>query len=358
MKEQFKPTPKPKASKAKKFYATARGHGAPAIDTAWPDCRERVNQFQGAVFKSFPSRDLADAYLREQVGLAWSGGAVTDPNAKTVSGKIPPHCVVVESPQQNAPVAPVPPRTTVRPNAPAECISIESSEDDPDIPPNPPPSRLPPPPQHPPLPRPLAPSPPPPSSGPPAPSRPPPPLPSKPPSDALFILYFDGASKGNPGPAGSGAILYRSSHPASTALSALIPQKTTRRASASQTASATAGLTPVFQGSWYLGTSSTNNAAEYDAVENGLRAALRLGAKRVVVLGDSKLVVCQAKGEWKAKHPDMRERLGRVMKLARQVGYVRFDHVYREGNSEADALANRAVEERKSREEHLCADGT
>ena len=89
-------------------------------------------------------------------------------------------------------------------------------------------------------------------------------------------IKADGGSRGNPGIAGSGTVLYDAS---GTVLTSIAD---------------------------YVGT-ATNNVAEYRALLNGLEAARDLGATEVEVLMDSKLVVEQMSGRWKIKHPDMKE---------------------------------------------------
>src|SRR6476661_8161149 len=92
-----------------------------------------------------------------------------------------------------------------------------------------------------------------------------------------FIVEADGGSRGNPGPAGYGAVV-------------LDPE--TRAALAERSEA--------------IGT-ETNNVAEYRGLIAGLTAALELGARRVAVRMDSKLVVEQMKGNWQVKNPALRE---------------------------------------------------
>lgn len=128
-----------------------------------------------------------------------------------------------------------------------------------------------------------------------------------------FVLYADGGSRGNPGPAAYGTVIYDSSG------------------------------SKVVEIAEFLGT-ATNNVAEY----NGLVAGLRFLAEnfpdaKVEVRMDSKLVVEQMAGRWKIKHPDMRDLALIASKLfdAKQLRYV---WIPREQNSAADSLANRALD--------------
>ncbi len=133
-----------------------------------------------------------------------------------------------------------------------------------------------------------------------------------------FTIYGDGGSRGNPGPAGSGAIIRNE-------------------------AGEVVGTVSEF-----LGT-TTNNVAEYTAVLRGLAMlATMLGQKakdaEVHVRMDSMLVIRQMKGEWKIKHPNMRPLAEKVSELVRLFGSVSFEHVYREHNKDADRLANEAMD--------------
>jgi len=89
---------------------------------------------------------------------------------------------------------------------------------------------------------------------------------------------------------------------------------------------------------------ATNNVAEYRGVIAGLASARALGARRVHVRADSKLVICQLGGQWKVRQ----EHLGPLWREARALadGFdrVRYEHVRREFNGHADALANRAMD--------------
>lgn len=126
------------------------------------------------------------------------------------------------------------------------------------------------------------------------------------------ILYFDGASKGNPGPAGWGYILH---------------------------------LEDGGEVSGYgsLGT-ATNNQAEYRGLIEGLKKALELGVEKVIVKGDSQLVVEQMKGNYRVKNPNIRPLYEDAMKTAHVFKKVVFAHIPREKNKIADRLANKGAE--------------
>ncbi|KAH0700694.1 hypothetical protein KY284_014909 [Solanum tuberosum] len=126
------------------------------------------------------------------------------------------------------------------------------------------------------------------------------------------ILEFDGASKGNPGLAGAGAVL--------------------RAADGSM----------VFRLREGVGV-ATNNVAEYRGVILGLRYALEKGFKHIKVKGDSKLVCMQTQGIWKCKNQNMAELSKIVKELKDQFMSFQINHMDRESNTEADAQANLAV---------------
>ena len=130
-----------------------------------------------------------------------------------------------------------------------------------------------------------------------------------------LLIHTDGAARGNPGPAGLGAILR----------------------------DAETGAT-VAELATYLGV-RTNNVAEWSAVDAALDEALRVGATHVDLRMDSELVARQISGIYKVKHPDLKPIHARVMgKLARLEGYT-VGHVPRALNADADRLSNVAIDQ-------------
>ncbi|GAB4854803.1 hypothetical protein Ancab_039735 [Ancistrocladus abbreviatus] len=126
------------------------------------------------------------------------------------------------------------------------------------------------------------------------------------------IIEFDGASKGNPGQAGAGAVL---------------------RAEDGSTV-------------WRLREGvgiATNNVAEYRALLLGLKYAVERGFKHVLVRGDSLLVCKQVEGLWKTKNQNMADLCKEARKLKDKFTSFRVEHVAREFNSDADAQANLAI---------------
>jgi len=128
----------------------------------------------------------------------------------------------------------------------------------------------------------------------------------------LYLLEFDGASKGNPGKAGAGAVLR-------------YPD-----GSVAYTLKEGVGV-------------ATNNVAEYRALIRGLKVCLDKGIDRVHVRGDSNLVCMQIQDKWKTKNANIAELSKEAKELKAKFREFHIDHVLREFNSEADALANAAV---------------
>lgn len=128
------------------------------------------------------------------------------------------------------------------------------------------------------------------------------------------ILYADGAARGNPGPAGAGAVLLDE-----------------------------AGQ--VFAEVWRGLGHATNNVAEYSALILGLEEALRRGVDDIEVRMDSQLVVRQMQGLWRIKHAGLKPLALRAGALLASFPKRRIEHVPRDENALADALANRGADE-------------
>jgi ribonuclease HI len=134
-----------------------------------------------------------------------------------------------------------------------------------------------------------------------------------------FTIHADGGSRGNPGPAGAGAMIR------------------------DELGNSVATV------SEFLGT-RTNNYAEYEAVILAFEALAKLvggdkvSSTEVTVKMDSELVVKQMKGVYKVKHPTMKEQSARLKQTAGAFKSVTFTHVPRAQNSDADALANEAMD--------------
>ena len=89
---------------------------------------------------------------------------------------------------------------------------------------------------------------------------------------------------------------------------------------------------------------ATNNVAEYRGLLAALTWATRHGIERLLVRSDSLLLVKQMSGEYRVKHPGLQPLWTEARNLARNLREVRFEHVRRELNREADRLANEAMD--------------
>lgn len=132
-----------------------------------------------------------------------------------------------------------------------------------------------------------------------------------------MIGYFDGASRSNPGDAGFGCCLVDGDGHV------------------------------VWEMCGYMGI-ATNNEAEYSGAIALLEEIERRGERGITIRGDSKLVVSQVRGEWKVKAANLVSFHARARELASRVG-ASFEWVPRERNKIADALSNRAIDERVAR---------
>ncbi len=128
-----------------------------------------------------------------------------------------------------------------------------------------------------------------------------------------WVIYSDGASRGNPGPASIGAAVYNESGREIHTVSRRIGR-------------------------------ATNNEAEYRAAIAGLEAALALGAGHVELRMDSELAVRQLDSRYKVRNPALRRLFGRVKDLQSRFDSFQVRHVRREQNRRADHLANEALD--------------
>jgi ribonuclease HI len=90
---------------------------------------------------------------------------------------------------------------------------------------------------------------------------------------------------------------------------------------------------------------ATNNVAEYTAAVEGLKLCKRLGASRVLLRSDSRLLVEQLSGRFRVKNPTLIRLHQEVRRLASEFDQVRYQHVPREQNKDADRMANVGVDE-------------
>lgn len=139
-----------------------------------------------------------------------------------------------------------------------------------------------------------------------------------------YDIYTDGGSRGNPGPAGSGIIIYRQP-----------------------------GRKQVWRASIWLGDDKTNNYAEYMAICRALEACLKYGYRNVRILTDSKLALEQLEGNWKVKDDGLKVLHARATDARVQMDSVELvkvkGHSGDPGNDKADELANKAMDDRKTK---------
>lgn len=127
-----------------------------------------------------------------------------------------------------------------------------------------------------------------------------------------LIIYLDGASRGNPGPAGIGFIISNEK-----------------------------GRT-ILEVKEYIG-NATNNAAEYKALIRALEEARKYRAKQNIFCLDSELLVNQIHGIYRTKNKNLLSLLQKVRKISKHLQNVEFQHISRERNKNADKLANIAI---------------
>eukprot|EP01017_Pseudomicrothorax_dubius_P013621 TRINITY_DN16076_c0_g1_i1.p1 TRINITY_DN16076_c0_g1~~TRINITY_DN16076_c0_g1_i1.p1 ORF type:complete len:289 (+),score=67.70 TRINITY_DN16076_c0_g1_i1:99-965(+) len=131
-------------------------------------------------------------------------------------------------------------------------------------------------------------------------------------SQEVYHMFFDGASKSNPGPAGAGFAFFDEAS------------------------------NQIFTQAFHTGY-RTNNEAEYVGLVYGLKVASKLGIKKIKVYGDSMLVVKQLKGEYKVKAPNLFDLSKEARMLSKLFEKFDIQYVPRESNSLADRLANEGV---------------
>ncbi|NQT49906.1 ribonuclease HI family protein [Candidatus Kuenenbacteria bacterium] len=93
---------------------------------------------------------------------------------------------------------------------------------------------------------------------------------------------------------------------------------------------------------------TTNNQAEYQAVVFAMEKAKELGGTELEFKLDSELVVKQLKGEYKVKNQDLAQQFLKIHNLQGHFKKIEYKHIYREDNTEADAMVNEALDEKRS----------
>lgn len=129
----------------------------------------------------------------------------------------------------------------------------------------------------------------------------------------MHTLYFDGASRGNPGPAGAGGVIYDASGKEVDCYSLSMGK-------------------------------TTNNVAEYGAMLAGLNRCRELNIQELAVFGDSNLVINQMKRKWKVKSANLQPIYTQAQEVAQYFTSISYTHVYRKDNKRADTMANLGID--------------
>lgn len=127
-----------------------------------------------------------------------------------------------------------------------------------------------------------------------------------------MTLFCDGASRGNPGPAAFGYVIFQENE-------------------------------IIAQAGGKIG-NTTNNVAEYQGLIQGLKKLVELGAKEITVKADSEFMIRQLKGIYKVKTPHIKVLFDEAQKELSHFTQKTFEHIPREQNSLADALCNKALD--------------
>lgn len=130
----------------------------------------------------------------------------------------------------------------------------------------------------------------------------------------MITAYIDGGARGNPGPAGYGV----------------------------RVENAEGEVVDEIHGALGI---ATNNVAEYNGLLAALQWAVEHGEGDVLIRADSELLVKQMRGEYKVKHPGLQPLYVRARLLVMELGKVRFEHIRRELNKEADRLSNLGMDQ-------------
>lgn len=124
-----------------------------------------------------------------------------------------------------------------------------------------------------------------------------------------YEMYFDGCSKGNPGRAGAGSVIYKNNN-------------------------------ELFANVLFVSEHDTNNVAEYTGLIMGLEVAIKNNIKDLIVKGDSLLVIQQMNGKYQVKSDNLIKLYKRAKELEKCFNSIHYYHVYRKDNKRADELSN------------------
>ena len=128
----------------------------------------------------------------------------------------------------------------------------------------------------------------------------------------IYEMYFDGCSKGNPGLSGAGAVIYKNEE-------------------------------EIWSNSYFVSNNATNNVAEYFGLIRGLKRAIKMNIRCLIVKGDSLLIIKQMTGKYKVKSESMIELYNIAKKIEEEFENISYEHVYRKYNKRADELSNEGI---------------
>lgn len=128
-----------------------------------------------------------------------------------------------------------------------------------------------------------------------------------------FIIYTDGGSRGNPGPAASGVVIKNEDGKTIEEFGEFLEDQ-------------------------------TNNFAEYTAIIHALKKAKQMGADEIELYTDSKLVAQQLNRDWRVKSEDIQSLFVQAWNLTHEFDNVEISHVKREDNQQADAVVNKVLD--------------
>ena len=121
----------------------------------------------------------------------------------------------------------------------------------------------------------------------------------------IYEMYFDGCSKGNPGLSGAGAVIYKNGQ-------------------------------EIWSNSYFVSNNATNNVAEYFGLIRGLKRAIKMNIRCLIVKGDSLLIIKQMTGKYKVKSESMIELYNIAKKIEEEFENISYEHVYRKYNKRAE----------------------
>ena len=128
----------------------------------------------------------------------------------------------------------------------------------------------------------------------------------------IYEMNFDGCSKGNPGLSGAGAVIYKNGE-------------------------------EIWSNSYFVSDSATNNVAEYFGLIRGLKRAIKMNIRSLIVKGDSQLIIKQMTGQYQVKSESMIELYEISKKMEEEFENISYEHVYRKYNKRADQLSNEGI---------------